>query len=334
MEYKILGRTGLSVSELCLGAMTFGGASDMWRAIGGLDQTRADEMVARALDAGINFFDTANGYGDGESEIILGKALGHKRKDVVIATKVGFPMGLGQNDRGLSRSHILNAADQSLSRLGTDYIDLYLLHRRDAFTPIEESMRALDDLVRWGKVRYTGISNFPAWEIMKANAIAESNDWTRLECIQANYNLAARDVERELVPLMEDQGIGLMVWSPLAGGALTGKYSRSGEPPSGARRQSFDVGPVNYERVNRIMDVARGIAQNKNASIPQVTLAWLLAQEVVTTVILGARRMDQLEDNLGCVNIELSEEEIAGLNEASELPVEYPGWFLRQFDEL
>jgi aryl-alcohol dehydrogenase-like predicted oxidoreductase len=334
MRFNLLGRTGLKVSELCMGAMTFGGTSDVSKAIGALDQKQSGELVARCLDAGINFFDTADAYGDGESEVILGKALAGRRNDVVIATKVGFPTGPGANDTGLSRRHILDAVDASLKRLGTDYIDVYQGHRRDVNAGLDETMRALDDLVRWGKVRYLGVSNFPAWQIMKANAIAEANGWARFEVVQANYNLAARELERELVPFMEDQQIGLMVWSPLAGGALTGKYGRQGEPPAGARRQSFDVGPVNYDRVNRIIDVARSIAESRLATIPQVTLAWLLSRKVVTSVIIGAKRLDQLEDNLGSVRLQLSDEEIAQLDAASEPSVEYPGWFLKQFDSL
>ena len=334
MRYRVLGRTGIKVSELCLGAMTFGGSGRIWEAIGGLDQKQSSELVTRALDAGINVFDTADGYGDGESESFLGKALGTRRKDVVIATKVGFPTGPGPNDRGLSRHHIHSAVDASLRRLGTDYIDLYQVHKRDLLTPPDETLRALDDLVQAGKVRYLGVSNFPAWEIMKANALAAANGWTRFESVQAYYNLAARDIEREIVPLLRDQQIGLMVWSPLAGGVLTGKYSREGKAPPGARRESFDVGPVDYDRVHRVVDVAREIAQTKNATIPQVTLAWLLAQEVVTTVIIGAKRMSQLEDNLGAVRIELTSEELARLDEASALSAEYPGWFLKQFDGI
>ncbi len=334
MRYRPLGRTGLKVSELCLGAMTFGGSAGIWKAIGALDEKQSAEMIARACDAGINFFDTADGYGDGDSERILGKGLGSRRKDVVIATKVGFPTGPGANERGLSRRHIHDAVEASLHRLGTDYIDLYQVHKRDLHTPLDETMRALDDLVRVGKVRYLGVSNFPAWEIMKANATAAASGWARFESVQAYYNLAARDIEREVVPLLRDQQIGLMVWSPLGGGVLTGKYSREGRPPAGARRESFDVGPVDFGRVNRVLDVTRKIAQAKGATIPQVALAWLLAQEAVTSVILGARRMSQFEDNLGAAKITLSSQERKHLDEVSALPVEYPGWFLNQFDDV
>jgi aryl-alcohol dehydrogenase-like predicted oxidoreductase len=334
MRFKVLGRTGLRVSELCLGAMTFGGSGATWKAIGGLDEKQSTEIIAKALDAGINFFDTADGYGDGESEIILGKALGSRRKGVVIATKVGFPTGPSPNDRGLSRHHIFDAVDASLRRLGTDHIDLYQAHKRDLLTPLDEAMGAMADLVRLGKVRYLGVSNFPAWEVMKANSIAAANRWSRFESVQAYYNLAARDIEREIVPLLRDQQVGLMVWSPLAGGVLTGKYSREGKPPAGARRESFDVGPVDYDRANRVLDVAREIAHTKNATIPQVILAWLLAQEAVTSVIIGAKRLSQFEDNLGAVAVELTGEDLKRLDEASALPIEYPGWFTKQFDAL
>ncbi len=334
MQYKVLGKTGLQVSEFCMGAMTFGGKGDAWKAFGALDEKQSTEMVARAIDAGINFFDTADLYGHGESEAILGKALSKRRKDVVIATKVGFQSGPGPNDRGLSRSHILDAVDDSLRRLGTDYIDLYQVHKRDPLTPIKETMRTLNDLVRWGKVRYLGVSNWPGWEIMKANAIAQANNWTRFECVQANYNLAVRDIEREVVPLLQDQQIGLMIWSPLSAGALTGKFTREGGKPSDARLASLDAGPLNWDRVFNVVDTAKEIAEAKNATVPQVTLAWLLKQPVVTSVILGAKRMDQLEDNLGAIEVELTKEDLKQLNKVSRLAPEYPGWYVNVPDNV
>jgi aryl-alcohol dehydrogenase-like predicted oxidoreductase len=334
MRYKLLGNTGLKVSEICMGTMTFGGRSPLWTSIGGLDEKTSTEMVAKALDAGISFFDTANGYGDGDSEIFLGRALGARRPGVVIATKVGFPTGPGPNDKGLSRNHILDSAEASLRRLGTDYIDLYMVHRRDPQTPVEETMQALDDLVRWGKVRYVAVSNFPAWEIAKANAVAEGRGWARFECLQAYYNLAARDIEREIIPYLQDQKIGLMVWSPLASGVLSGKYSRTGQPPKGARRESFDLGPVDYERVYRIVEVAREIAARQKGTVAQVAIAWLLVQPAVTSVIIGAKRMDQLVDNLDAIHRKLTEEDLKRLDKASQLSPEYPGWFLQQFDNM
>jgi len=334
MRHRTMGRTGLKVSELCFGAMTFGGRSEMWRGIGGLGEKDADEMVGCALDAGINFFDTANGYGDGDSEVLLGKALGERRRDVIIATKFGFTQGPGPNEKGGSRAHIVQAAEESLARLGTDWIDVYILHRRDPATPLEETLRALDDLVRAGKVRYAGISNHPAWQMMKANAAAEARGLVRFEVVQAFYALSARDIEREIVPFLSDQNVGLMVWSPLAGGLLTGKYKRDAKPAADARRASFDIGPTDWDRVERVLAAARPMAEERGASFAQVALAWVLAKKHVTSVIIGARRLDQLEANLKCTRVELSAGEIARLDDASALAPEYPGWFLERFDSL
>jgi len=334
MRFRTLGGTGVRVSELCLGTMTFGGRGGMWDSIGALDERDSTRHVARALDAGVNFFDTANGYGGGESEQLLGRALGPRRKDVVVATKAGFPTGEGPNDRGLSRAHLLAACDASLGRLGTDWIDLYFVHRRDPLTPIEETMAALADLVRAGKVRCLGVSNWPAWQIVQANAFARAHGWPRFECVQAYYNLAARDIEREIVPLCVDHRMAITPWSPLAQGVLTGKYGAKGEPPRGARRESFELGPIDFDRVGRILSVARPIAERRNASLAQVALAWLVAKPGVTSVIVGARKLPQLDDNLGAAAVTLDPEEIAGLDEASELPPEYPGWFLKQMDSV
>ena len=334
MRYNLLGRTGLRVSELCLGTMTFGGSEGIWKAIGGLDQKMSTDMVARALDVGINFFDTADGYGGGDSETFLGRALGARRKDVIVATKAGFPTGSGHNDRGLSRVHLHAAVEASLRRLGTDYIDLYFAHKRDPLAPVDETMRALEDLVRAGKVRHLGVSNWPAWQMMHANAEARMSGWSRFECAQVYYNLVARELEREIVPFCEDQRVAVMVWSPLAGGVLTGKYGRQGQPPAEARRASFELGPMDYAAVTRIVDVAREIAQAKAATVAQVALAWLLAQKTVTSVIVGAKRMNQLEDNLGAANLALSAADLARLTEVSEPTPEYPGWYLKQFDSF
>jgi len=334
MRYNLLGRTGLRVSELCLGTMTFGGSEGIWKAIGGLDPKTAADMVARALDVGVNFFDTADGYGGGDAELFLGKALGARRNDVIVATKAGFPTGPGQNDRGLSRVHLFAAAEASLRRLGTDYIDLYFAHKRDPLTPVDETMRALEDLVRAGKVRHLGVSNWPAWQMMQANAEARLRGWSRFECAQMYYNLAARELERESVPCCEDQHVSVMVWSPLAGGVLTGKYGRQGQPPAQARRASFELGPMDYAAVNRIVDVAREIAQARGVTVAQVALAWLLAQKTVTSVIVGAKRMTQLEDNLGAAALILSDVERARLTAVSEPSSEYPGWYLKQFDDF
>lgn len=327
MQYKPLGRTGLLVSELCFGTMTFGGKG-FWKAIGQLSQNDVDDLVARVLDAGINFIDTADVYSEGESEKILGRALGRRRKDVVLATKVFGRMGPGPNETGLSRAHIMQAVDDSLSRLGTDYIDLYQIHGFDAVTPIEETLRALDDLVHAGKVRYIGCSNLPAWQLMKSLWTADKHNLHRFESLQAYYTIAGRDLEREIVPLLQDQHLGLMVWSPLAGGLLSGKYDRDGGGPGGARRVEFDFPPVNRERVFDAVDVMREIAGEKDASVAQVALAWLLHQPVVTSVIVGAKTPAQLTENLAAPAVRLSADDLARLATVSALPDEYPGWMV------
>jgi aryl-alcohol dehydrogenase-like predicted oxidoreductase len=334
MRYRVLGRTGLRVSEICFGTMTFGGKGATWKAIGALGEKEAAEMVARSLDAGVNFFDTAGTYGFGDAETFLGRALGPRRAGVVIATKVAFPTGKGPNERGLSRGHVHAALDASLRRLGTDYVDVFFAHTPDRLTPIEETLRAMDDLVRWGKVRHLGCSNFTAWQTVKANALAEALGGTRFEVAQLYYNLAARDIEREVVPCLQDQEVGLMVWSPLGSGVLTGKYSAEGKAPADARRAVFDLGPVDWDRVNRVLAAAKEIAEARGATVPQVALAWLLAKDVVTSVIVGAKRMPQLDENLGAAALALAPEEVARLDEASALAPEYPGWYQTQFAEV
>jgi len=325
MQYRQLADTGVFVSELCLGAMTFGGSGGMWDVIGGLDQASADRIVHRALDAGVNFIDTANVYATGESETIVGRALEGRRQDVVVATKVRGRMGKGPNEVGLSRLHILQAVDDSLRRLKTDYIDLYQIHRSDTLTSLEDTMRALDDLVRAGKVRYVGCSNLAAWQIMKSLAISREQHLERFRCTQSYYSLVGRELEREIVPLLADQRLGLLVWSPLAGGFLSGKFTRSGGDEA-ARRASFDFPPVDRERAFDVVDVLRAIAGDRGASAAQIALAWLLAQPVTTSVIIGARRMDQLEDNLKAVDVTLGADELARLDEVSRLAPEYPAW--------
>jgi aryl-alcohol dehydrogenase-like predicted oxidoreductase len=336
MRYNQLGRTGLYVSELCLGAMTFGGGSDspIWAAVGALDQPDVDRIMARSLEAGINFIDTANVYHRGRSEELVGqslKNLGVRRSDVVIATKVYGEMGSGPNDKGASRGHIMDQVHESLERLQTDHIDLYQIHANDPVTPIEEVLRALDDLVSQGLVRYVGVSNWAAWRIAKALGISERRGYARFETLQAYYTIAGRDLERELVPLMQEEKLGLMVWSPLAGGLLSGKYGPETQGPEGARRTQFDFPPVNRDRAWAAVAAMREIASAKGATVAQIALAWLLHQPVVTSVIIGAKRMDQLEDNLGAVGVKLGAEELAKLDEVSRLPEEYPGWmFVRQ----
>jgi len=327
MKYKNFGRTGLLVSELCFGTMTFGGKG-FWSVIGQLPQNIANDLIARVLDAGINFIDTANIYSEGESESILGKALGNRRKDVVLATKVFGRMGPGPNEAGLSRGHIMQAVEDSLTRLGTDYIDLYQIHGFDPITPLEETMRALDDLVHSGKVRYIGCSNLAAWQVMKSLWISDKYNLYRFESLQAYYTIAGRDLERDVVPVLQDQNLGLMVWSPLAGGLLSGKFGRDGKGPQSARRVEFDFPPVDKQRAFNTLDVMQEIAQEKNVSVAQIALSWLLHQPVVTSVIIGAKTPEQLTDNLAAPDVTLSADELARLNKVSELPSEYPGWML------
>ncbi|MCB1672061.1 MAG: aldo/keto reductase [Gammaproteobacteria bacterium] len=324
MKYRALADTGVFVSELCLGTMTFGGRGQMWETIGGLDQKEADTMVARSLDQGINFIDTANVYSAGESEVMTGKALKGRRHDVVLATKVRGRMGPGPNEVGLSRLHIMQSVEASLKRLGTDYIDLYQIHRWDQFTNMEDTLRALDDLVRHGKVRYIGCSNLPAWELMKALAVSDALGLERFKSTQSFYSLVGRELERDTIPLIDDQGLGLLVWSPLAGGFLSGKFTRQSEGEG--RRASFDFPPIDREQGYDVVEVLLQIAKRQGVSAAQVALAWVLANEAVTSVIIGARRMDQLDDNLKAIDVELSEEDLAALDSASQIPLPYPAW--------
>jgi aryl-alcohol dehydrogenase-like predicted oxidoreductase len=333
MRYRQLGRTGLYVSELCLGTMTFGGEGGIWSAIGGLGQAAVDEMVGKALAAGVNFIDTADVYSFGLSEKLLGqslKNLGVKRSDVVIATKVYGDMGRGPNDRGASRGHIMDGVKASLERLQLDHIDLYQIHGNDPITPVEETVRALDDLVSEGLVRYIGCSNWAAWKVMKALGVADQRGWARFETLQAYYSIAGRDLEREIVPMMQDQGVGLMVWSPLAGGLLSGKFGPGSNGPEGARRTGFDFPPVNRDRAWECVAEMRQIAEAHDTSVARVALAWVLAKPFVTTVIMGARTNEQLDDNLAAAELTLSAEEIAALDKVSALPSEYPGWMFER----
>lgn len=330
MRYRKLGGSGLLVSEFCLGTMTFGGRG-FWTAIGALDQSVADRIVARALDGGVNFIDTADVYSEGLSEEITGRALansGRKRSDVVLATKAYGVVGPGPNDRGASRGHIMDAVKASLRRLNTDYIDLYQIHGTDPLTPVEETVRALDDLVRQGLVRYVGVSNWAAWRVMKAVGIAESHGWTPIVSLQAYYTIAGRDLERETVPMLQSENVGLMVWSPLAGGLLSGKFSRTGNGPDGARRASFDFPPVDRDRAFNCVDAMREMAEARDVSVARIALAWILQKPFVTSVILGAKTVEQLDDNLAAGNIRLTVEELERLDKVSALPPEYPGWMI------
>jgi aryl-alcohol dehydrogenase-like predicted oxidoreductase len=327
MQYAQLGNTGTFVSRLCLGTMTFGGKGSLFGVMGGLDQKESDAIVGMALDAGVNFIDTANVYAAGESEIITGKALGAKRKDVVLATKAFGRMGKGANEVGVSRVALMQQVEASLKRLGTDYIDLYQIHGWDAVTPMEESLRALDDLVRQGKVRYIGVSNWRAWQIMKALGISERRGFEKFATLQAYYSLAGRDLEHEIVPLLEDQRLGLMTWSPLAGGALSGKFERDSKANEG-RRTQFDFPPVDVEKVYDIVDVLKGIAKKHGQTVAQIALGWQLHKPYVTTVIMGAKTEAQLKDNLGAVDVKLDADDLAAIDAASAPTLTYPGWMV------
>ena len=336
MKYNQLGRTGLFVSEICLGAMTFGGGTDtgIWKMIGSLEQDAVDKIMARAFEVGVNFIDTADVYSMGQSERTVGqsiKNLGVARKDVVIATKAFGEMGAGPNDRGASRGHIMDSVRGSLERLQTDYIDLYQIHGNDDITPIEETLRALDDLTSQGLVRYVGVSNWAAWKIAKALGISEAKGYMRFETLQAYYSIAGRDLERELVPMLTAEKLGLMVWSPLAGGLLSGKFGPGAPTAEGSRRASFDFPPVNTDRAWACVAVMREIGKKHGVSVARIALAWVLAKPFVMSVIIGAKTVDQLADNLAAVDLKLTADEVAKLDEVSALPEEYPNWmFARQ----
>ena len=331
MRYRLLGRTGLYVSELCLGTMTFGDQG-WWKVMGGLGQDSVTSLVKQAFDAGVNFIDTANIYSLGEAEKLTGtaiKTLGLPRDELVIATKAtGVMNEKAVNGQGQSRFHLMNELDASLKRLQLDHIDLYQLHGFDPLTPLEESLSTLNDMVRSGKVRYIGLCNMAAWQIMKGLAISEKNRWARFESVQSYYTIAGRDLEREVVPLLQDQQLGLMVWSPLAGGLLSGKFSADGSGPEGTRRASFDFPLVDKPRAFRTVDAMRPIAQQHQVSVAQIALAWLLSRPQVSTVIMGAKTPGQLADNMAASKLELSADELRGLDEVSALPPEYPGWML------
>lgn len=326
MLYSQLGNTGVFVSRICFGTMTFGGAGTIYAAMGALEQPAADQMVSQSMDAGVNFFDTANVYAAGESEIMLGKALGAKRKDVVIASKVFGRMGSGPNDVGLSRGHIVRATEDSLKRLGTDYIDLHQVHGFDPLTPMEETLGALTDLVRHGKIRYIGCSNWAAWQIVKALGISAREHLEKFATLQAYYSLAGRDLEREIVPMLLDQKVGLLVWSPLAGGFLSGKFTRGGVSEEDSRRSKFGFPPVNLEKTYGIIEAMQQIAAHKQVTVAQVALAWLLHQPGVTSVIIGAKKVSQLQDNLSAVGVNLASADLQELDRVSALSPEYPGW--------
>ncbi len=331
MKTRFLGNTGVRVSELCFGAMTFGGKG-YWKNIGQVEQKEADEIVNMAIEGGINFFDTADVYSEGRSEEILGKALGNKRKDIVLATKVRGRTGAGPNDVGLSRKHIIDSCNGSLKRLGTEYIDLYHVHSFDPRTPLDETLRALDDLVREGKVRYIGASNFMGWQLMKALAISEKQNLEKFVTLQAFYSLIARDLENELVPLSLDQKLGILTWSPLGGGFLTGKYRRGKPRPEGARRSNPTDQFLQFdeEKGFDIVDELEKTARNHGATITQSALNYLLRKPGVTSVIIGAKNKEQLADNLKTMDWEMTAEEVSRLDELSKPPRVYPYWMLER----
>src|SRR6266404_2893526 len=331
MQYKTLGNTGLLVSTVCMGTMTFSGREGIYRIIGSVDQAGADELIKACLEAGVNFFDTADVYSEGESEKTLGQSLKNlkiARKDAVIATKVFSRVGPGRNDVGASCGHIMDAVEASLHRLQMDHVDLYQIHGNDSITPVEETLRALDTLVQQGKVRYIGISNWQAWKIAKALGISEFRNLARFDTLQAYYTIASRDLEREIVPLLESEKVGLLVWSPLAGGLLSGKFSRTNQKPADSRRTDYDFPVVDKERTWKILDAMAPIAKAHGCSPARLSLAWLLAKPVVTSVIIGAKRLDQLQDNLAAVELTLTQDELRQLDEVSALAPEYPGWAL------
>jgi aryl-alcohol dehydrogenase-like predicted oxidoreductase len=328
MNYRNLGKSGLKVSEICFGTMSFTGDKG-WSHIARVQQQEANRMVDIALDHGINFFDTADIYSEGTSEQMLGVALKERRNDVVVATKCGFRSKEGPNGKGLSRRHIMDACHESLKRLKTDYIDLYQIHVFDFETPLEETLSALNQLVKDGKVRYIGCSNFQAWQLMKALAIQEKMGWESFVSLQAYYSLVGRDLEWELMPLCEDQGLGILPWSPLHGGFLSGKYRRNADWPSETRIKSMkDALPFDHQQGFDIVDVLQEIATNRHVTVAQVALNWLVCQPAVSSVIIGARNEKQLLDNIGTSGWYLSEEEIKMINEVSKIRKPYPNWFL------
>jgi aryl-alcohol dehydrogenase-like predicted oxidoreductase len=330
MRYNVLGNTGLFVSELCLGAMTFGGKG-FWEVVGKLGAKEVENIVGTALDGGVNFIDTADVYSEGESEKLVGgalAALARPREQLVVATKVRGRVGPGPNQVGLSRAHILASIDGSLKRLGLDHVDLYQIHGVDPHVPIEETVSALDAVVRSGKARYVGFSNLPAWLAMKAIAFAQANGLARFESAQVYYSIAGRDIEREIVPLAQSEKLAILPWSPLAGGLLSGKFDPDKPGPEGARRTSFDFPPVDRTRLREVLAALRKVSDATGVSVARTALAWQLTKPFVTSIIIGAKNKDQLTDNLAAVNVKLDAEHVKMLDEVSKLPAEYPGWMI------
>ncbi|GAB3541367.1 aldo/keto reductase [Spirosoma fluminis] len=332
MNYNQLGNTGVLVSEICLGTMTFGGEGH-WKAMGTLQQDAVNDIVKTVVDNGINFIDTANVYSFGQSETLLGqsiKLLGLSREELVIATKVRGRMGAGKNQVGLGRLQIMQQLDDSLKRLQLDHVDLYQIHGFDAITPLEETMRGLEDAVRSGKVRYIGCSNLAAWQVMKANGIADKYGWSKFISTQNYYSIAGRDLENELVPMVQDQGMAILPWSPLAGGFLSGKYTRDNKPTDDSRRLAFDFPPVNQEKAYDIIDAMQTIAEAHGVSVARIALAWVLAKPGVTSVIIGAKNTDQLLDNIKAAELSLTTEQLTELDAISAAPKPYPQWMIER----
>jgi len=333
MKYNFLGNTGVVVSELCFGTMTFGGEGGFWGNIGKLQQDSVNELMKTVVDSGINFIDTANVYSYGLSEKLLGQSLkdvGINRNELVIATKVRGRMGEGKNYVGLSRFHIFQSIDESLQRLQMDHVDILYVHGVDPKTPVEETVRALNDVVLTGKVRYVAVCNWPAWMVMKAIGIAEKHGWNKFIGLQYYYSLTSRDIEREVLPLAIDQNLAVMPWSPLAGGFLSGKYTRNNEKAGDSRRDVFDFPPVNKEKAYDIIDVISDIGKQYNVSAAQVALAWVRLQKGITSTIIGAKNIDQLKDNVSSTDVTLSNEDLKKIDEVSALPREYPGWMVER----
>jgi len=335
MNYRLLGNSGLKVPTLCFGTATFGGSNKFFKAWGSSDAEEATRIVSLCLEAGVNFFDTADIYSDGLSETILGEAIKGRRQEVLISTKCTFRLGTGPNDIGSSRHHILAACEASLKRLGTDYIDVYHLHGFDALTPLEEVLSTLDGLVRSGKVRYIACSNFSGWHLMKSLSISERYGWTKYAAHQVYYSLIGRDYETELMPLAMDQRIGALIWSPLGWGRLTGKIRRGQPLPEQSRlHETGNMGPpIDQEQLYRVVDAADRIAEETGKSVPQIALNWLLRKPTVASVIIGARNEEQLKQNLAAEGWALTADQVARLDSASAQTLPYPYWHQRQFTE-
>ena len=327
MQYARLGNCGLIVSRLAFGVMTFGHDQGAMGAVWKTGQEEANALVGRSLDAGINFFDTADGYAAGQSEVMLGKALGSRRKDIILSTKIGFRTGPALTQSGSSARHILNSAEECLKRLGTDYVDLLSIHRFDAYTPFEESARALENLITRGLVRYVGFSNFTAWQAAKFIGIQKQRNYSPFIAAQMYYSLVGRDLEHEVVPFCQDAGVGIVVWSPLASGFLSGRYTRQNPTGGKGRLTGFDILPIDKEKGYDLIDRMREIANGRRATVAQIALAWLLAKPYVSTILVGASKLAQLDDNLGAANVHLSLDEVSKLDELTAPAPLYPNWF-------